>query len=282
MALDGSTSHTVQPTDDSQTLDLSRYSIDPDAPVPIYHQIKGNIRALIEDGHLKAGQALPPERVLAAAYGANRLTLRQAVGELVHEGVLRRQRGVGTFVAEPKLSLDMVGAAGFSDLIAAAGRGRSTRLISLEIVPARVRVARHLELQENDQVWRLQRLRFADGEPFLIETVYLPYARFPSLDEADFDHVSLFETLRRQAGCVPAESEDVLEPVILDEYERELLDTGESTLGLLVEASTRDADGVVFEYSTSIVRGDRSRYVFHTRKMTDDVSVPAGSGLLTR
>ena len=130
MALSGSTSRTAQPTDDTQTLDLSRYSIDPDAPVPIYHQIKGNIRALIEDGHLRPGQALPPERVLAAAYGANRLTLRQAVGELVHEGVLRRQRGVGTFVAEPKLSLDMVGAAGFSDLIAAAGRGRSTRLIS--------------------------------------------------------------------------------------------------------------------------------------------------------
>jgi GntR family transcriptional regulator len=268
--------------DDGETTELARYSIDPTTPIPLYHQIKGNIRALIEDGHLKAGQALPPERVLAASYGANRLTLRQAVGELVHEGVLRRQRGVGTFVSEPKLSLDMVGAAGFTDLIVAAGRGRSTRLISLEIVPARVRVARHLEIDENDQVWRLQRLRFADGEPFLIETVHLPYARFPSLDEADFHHVSLFETLRQQAGCVPAESEDVLEPVILDEYERELLDTGESTLGLLVEATTRDADGVVFEYSTSVVRGDRSRYVFHTHKVTDDATISAGSSLLTR
>jgi GntR family transcriptional regulator len=282
MALERWTTGTMERSGDTRAPDLARYSIDPHAPVPIYHQIKGNIRALIEDGHLKAGQALPPERILAAAYGANRLTLRQAVGELVHEGVLRRQRGVGTFVAEPKVSLDMVGAAGFSDLIAAAGRGRSTRLISLQIVPARVRVARHLEIAENDQVWRLQRLRFADGEPFLIETVYLPYTRFPSLDEADFDHVSLFETLRRQAGCVPAESEDVLEPVILDEYERQLLDTGESTLGLLVEASTRDADGVVFEYSTSVVRGDRSRYVFHTHKLTEDVSAPAGSGPPTR
>ena len=86
-------------------MDLARYAIDPSTPVPIYHQIKVNIRSLIEDGHLKPGDALPPERVLAAAYGANRLTLRQAVGELVHEGVLRRQRGVGTFVAEPKVSL---------------------------------------------------------------------------------------------------------------------------------------------------------------------------------
>jgi GntR family transcriptional regulator len=266
----------------SETSALRRYAIDATTPIPIYHQIKVNIRSLIEDGHLRPGQALPPERLLAAAYGANRLTLRQAVGELVHEGVLRRQRGVGTFVAEPKLSLDMVGAAGFSDLIAAAGLERSTRLISLEIVPARVRVARHLEIVENDQVWRLQRLRLADGEPFLIETVYLPYARFPSLDEADFEHASLFETLRRQAGCLPAESEDVLEPVILDEYERELLDTGESTLGLLVEATTRDADGIVFEYSTSVVRGDRSRYVFHTRTVTDDVAAPAGRGLVSR
>jgi GntR family transcriptional regulator len=164
----------------------------------------------------------------------------------------------------------MVGAAGFSDLIDAAGLERSTRLLSLEIVPARRRIARHLEIAEDADVWRLQRLRFADGEPFMIETVYLPYARFPGLDESDFSRVTLFETLRQRAGCVPAESEDVLEPVILDEYERGLLGTGESSLGLLVEATTRDADGEIFEFSTSVVRGDRSRYVFHTHRVAED------------
>jgi GntR family transcriptional regulator len=244
--------------------------LDPDNAAPLYHQIREGLRSTIEDGLLEPGQMLPPERELSVAYGVNRLTLRQAIGELVYEGLLRREHGVGTFVAEPKLTLQMDLASGFSELVREAGHTRSSQLISLRVVPARVRVADRLDIKEGAPVWRLQRLRLTDDEPFMIETVYLPEDRFPNLDAADLVRDGLYRTLQEQFDCAPAETEDTLEPVFLDAHERDLLRTDDKNLGLLVEATTRDTQGNVFEFSKAVVRGDRSRYVFRSRSILSD------------
>jgi GntR family transcriptional regulator len=118
-------------------------------------------------------------------------------------------------------------------------------------------VADQLHIEEGPAVWRLQRLRFTDDEPFMIETVYLAHERFPDLDEADVVRDGLYRTLRERFGCDPADTEDTLEPVLLDAYERDLLQTDDKTLGLLVEATTRDTQGDVIEFSKSVVRGPR-------------------------
>lgn len=254
------------------------YVLDPDSAAPLYHQIRESLRGAIEDGYLEAGLMLPPERELALTYGVNRLTLRQAVGELVHEGLLRREHGVGTFVARPKVVLRMDLASGFSELVREAGHTRSSRLISLRVVPARVHVADQLDVEEGVEVWRLQRLRLADDEPFMIETVYLAHDRFPDLDEADLVRDGLYRTLRERFGCDLADTEDTLEPVFLDAYERELLDTDDKTLGLLVEATTRDTHGEVVEFSKSVVRGDRSRYVFRSHNVLSDAKAATVQG----
>lgn len=243
------------------------YALDPESVVPLYHQIREDLRSRIEDEFFVPGQILPPERELSQAYGVNRLTLRQAVGELVHEGLLRRERGVGTFVAKPKLTLRMDMASGFSELVRLAGHERSSQLISLGIVPARVRVASRLDIEEGAAVWELRRLRLTDDEPFMIETAYLPHDRFPGLDEADLAREPLYRTLRERFDCVPAETEDTLEPVLLDSYERGLLKADARSLGLLVEATTRDTNGEAVEFSKAVVRGDRSRYVFRSRNV---------------
>lgn len=252
---------------DQQSRTASPYVLDPDSAVPLYHQIRESLRGAIEDGLLEPGQMLPSERELSMTYGVNRLTLRQAIGELVHEGLLRREHGVGTYVAEPKLTLRMDLASGFSELVREAGHSRSSQLISLRVVPARVHVADRLGIEEGASVWRLQRLRLADDEPFMIETVYLLHDRFPGLDEADLVRDGLYRTMRERFKCIPADTEDTLEPVFLDAYERDLLNTDDNTLGLLVEATTRDTQGDVVEFSKSVVRGDRSRYVFRSHNV---------------
>jgi DNA-binding GntR family transcriptional regulator len=70
-------------------------------PIPLHHQLTEQVRALIRDGSLPAGAALPPEPDLADALGISRTTIRQAIAPLVREGLLLRERGRGTFVQEP-------------------------------------------------------------------------------------------------------------------------------------------------------------------------------------
>ena len=247
-----------------------RYTLNPESAAPLYHQIREDLRGKIEDEVLGRGQMLPSERELSLEYGVNRLTLRQAIGELVHEGLLRRVHGVGTFVEEPKVTLHMELAAGFSEVVRQAGHERSSQMISLEVVPARAKIAGLLNVEPGAPTEELHRLRLTDDEPFMIETVFLPHERFPGLDEVDLAQEPLYRTLRERYGCIPAETEDMLEPVFLDAYERGLLKTHDNSLGLLVEATTRDSEGIAFEFSKSIVRGDRSRYLFRSRNVLAD------------
>ena len=75
--------------------------LDPDDPTPLYHQLKEQLRRIAEV--LPSGSTMPSEAELMAATGVSRATIRRAVADLVHEGMLRSERGLGTFVVREKL-----------------------------------------------------------------------------------------------------------------------------------------------------------------------------------
>src|SRR5579883_2549368 len=72
-------------------------------PLPLYYQLKEVLRQQIRSGHLEPHAAIPSEPELVASYHVSRATVRQAMNELVHEGLLYRQHGKGTFVCEPRI-----------------------------------------------------------------------------------------------------------------------------------------------------------------------------------
>ncbi len=241
------------------------FVVDPTSVVPLYHQIKQNLRDLIENEVLPVDHFLPSERELGEYYGVNRLTVRQAMTELVSEGILRRQRGVGTFVAEPKLTQIMGRVMGFSERIREVGREPSSRVISLEVVPASIGVARSLNQEPTELLYKLVRLRCADGEPVMLETAFLPQARFPDLKAVNFFEASLYRVLAEKFDCRIVEADETLEPVIMTGYEVELLGAEPGTPGLLVETLAYDQSGVAVEFGKSVVRGDKSRFYYRIK-----------------
>ena len=88
-------------------------TFDKDVPVPLYYQLKEIIREDIERGRLSPGRSIPSERELVDRYNISRMTVRQAISELVVEGYLYRQRGKGTFVAEPKIKQKLLRLRGY-------------------------------------------------------------------------------------------------------------------------------------------------------------------------
>src|SRR5690348_11072361 len=89
------------------------------ASEPLYAQVARDMAAHVRRGTVTAGQRLPPEPVLAEAYGVNRLTVREALASLTRQGLVRRVQGVGSFVADAPVRL-RVDAAG--DLVEALRR----------------------------------------------------------------------------------------------------------------------------------------------------------------
>ncbi len=246
-------------------LDPKVFLVDARSITPLYYQIKQNLRDLIEGQVLRVDQLLPSERELGAYYGVSRLTVRQAIGELVHEGLLRRERGVGTFVAHPKLTQALGRVVGFSERVRQAGHVPSSRVLALEVLPAPAALARRLYVDEGAPLYKLVRLRCSDGEPVMLETAYLAQARFPGLENVNLAEASLYDTLATLFNCWVVEAEETLEPVIMNSYEVAMLGAEANTPGLLVEVLSFDQQGQVVEVGKSIVRGDKSRYLFHIR-----------------
>jgi GntR family transcriptional regulator len=248
------------------SIDKSWFKINPQSAMPLYYQIKQNLHEIVESGKFSSGDLLPAESEMGEYYGVSRLTVRQAVGELVREGVLVRERGRGTFVARPKTTHSMVRTAGFSERIREAGQIPSSQVLSYEIIPASISVAENLQIAEGALVYKLVRLRSVDGEPQLIETTHLPQAMFPGMENIDFSQVSLYSALAEKFDCLVTAADEVFEPVLVTSYEADLLGTKTKSAALLLEIIAYDQYGNRVEYNKSIVRGDKARLLFHVRR----------------
>src|SRR5512146_1312773 len=133
--------------------------------VPVYIQIRESLRAEITRGDLKRGEQLPSENELAAKYSVSRMTIRESIEDLVDEGLLYRRHGVGTFVAYPHLQRDHTRLTSFFDKAESEGVQVKARLLKLEVIPARPKVAEALDIPVDSPVIRVKTLRFANNVP---------------------------------------------------------------------------------------------------------------------
>lgn len=232
--------------------------INPGSPVPKYYQLKEIIRDMIEQEELGAGEMIPPERELCERYGVSRMTARQAIMELVNEGLLYRVQGLGTFVAEAKVPQDTGRLTSFTQDMRERGMKVSSKVLEVEVDSAGPVVARLLGVDPGDRIVRVRRVRNADGRPMALETSHLLYDVARGVLDVDLSERSLYEELGK-AGVRIAEAEQSYEAVLVNESESEHLGVPVGSPAMLMERLTFDADGRPFEYVKSVYRGDRYR-----------------------
>lgn len=159
---------------------LRAHRAGPASGVSLWRQIADAIRLEIVGGKLEPGDRLDGELALAERFGANRHTVRRALGVLAAEGVLRAEHGRGTFVADARrLSYPIGRRTRFSENLAGQTRERRGQLLSSGIERASARVAEGLGLKPGARVVRLETLSFADGRPLARGSGWLPEQRFP-------------------------------------------------------------------------------------------------------
>ena len=115
-------------------------AINDSAVVPLYQQVKDDIRAAIESGKYKTNEKIPPEPELSAEYSVSRITVRRAVEELCAEGYLVKMQGRGTFVSKPRIHRKFAsgrGTASFTETCKEYGMVPGARLLNRQIVPVR-------------------------------------------------------------------------------------------------------------------------------------------------
>jgi GntR family transcriptional regulator len=227
------------------------------AALPKYYLLKEQILTLIEDA--VPGTLIPTERALAEQYGTSRTTVRQAIGELVAEGRLDRTQGRGTFVAPPKVT-HVRQLTSFTDDAASQGMTASARILDISEVPADTVTAKRLAVEPGAGVHRVERIRLVNGEPLAHETAFLA-GDLPGLAGNVEVRGSLYSALREDYGIRISEVEDTVETKLAGPEEVRLLDVEMGAPMLLVHRLGLDPDGRPVEWTESVFRGDRFRFV---------------------
>ncbi len=233
--------------------------------LPLYRRIEADVRDRIRSGQLGPGAQVETEIELMDRYGVSRATVRQALRDLVAEDLLEIRRGLGTYVTQRRFEHTIGGFYSFSREIERHGLRPGTRVLGLGIEPADEVVAAALGLQPGTPVVALRRLRLAGDDPLVVETSYLPEARFPGLDTVDFSQVRLYDTLNSAYGCRATRARETFEPVLVTADEAALLGKRRGEPALRIERVAFDQDDLPIEFCRSTLRGDRYRYSVELR-----------------
>jgi len=213
---------------------------------------------------LRVGDAIPSERRLTVSLGVSRPTLRQAIDELVREGLLVRRHGSGTYVAEAKIALPLT-MTSFSEDMARRGMRPSSQVLTFEAISAGAKLGQRLRISPADQVWAIRRLPLADEETMAIEFLHVPKRVVPKLRREDLEGHSFYELLRERFGVVVASGVQTIEPTVTSEEEAEMLGVPLHAPAFLFERITESEGGEVVEFVRSVYRGDRYRLVAELR-----------------
>jgi GntR family transcriptional regulator len=225
--------------------------------VPKYYRVKNEILALMAD--LAPGSAVPTERELAERFKTSRTTVRQAIAELVVDGRLERTQGRGTFVAQPKL-MQVRQLTSFSQDLQAQGQRPGSVVLRIDEQPADDEVSANLEVAPGTPIHRVERLRTAADEPIAHEIAHLA-GPLPDLANQLALRGSLYRTLHEAFGIELSSVQDVVETALADPMEASLLGVDTGLPMLLVHRTARDAQGRPVEWTRSVFRGDRFRFV---------------------
>lgn len=232
------------------------------SPIPIYHQLKEILLKKIRTGEWEPGALIPSERELCETYGISRMTARQAITDLVNEGVCYREQGRGTFVSPRKIQQQLQHLSGFTEDIRARGQLPGTKVLVAEMRPANETTADRLHVPVGTSIFCLERLRLADDQPLAIERTHISFKGCELLIDEDFEHNSLYRTLTTKYGVPLVEADQELEAGLASAEDAQLLQIAIGSAVLYTRRTTYTERNQPIEYARSVYCGNK--YIFYT------------------
>ncbi len=241
-----------------------------DSSLPLHFQLRNLLTGMIERGEFRSGSPLPTERELAVRYGVSLAPVRQAILELVREGLLYRVPGQGTFLRE-RATMERVSVlSSFSESMRSKGFDVKVRILRQETVLPPPEVREGLVTNER-RVLRFERLALVQHEPFALLTSFLSLRTFPGLRVEAGHGGSLYRALADEFAVVPARAEMVVGVANCSSRQSGILGLLPGSPCLLSEGTSFDSKDVPVEHFRVLYRSDRIRLRLDTRRSAEDV-----------
>ncbi len=236
-----------------------------DYRTPIYLQLREIIRNKIEEGEYMPGTAIPSENKLAETFGINRITIRNAVDALVHEGILRRVQGKGVFVVGKKSELSVEEHAGFEGKTDRADPRISIREVQKTVREAGNKYANLFDLELEDEIYYIRQLQFINGTESAVEEFFIPKKILPTLDSIKTSVFS-FRDISAFYGIRLKKMTQSLSIVKGSQRIRKLLDVPDEVALLKLECDFYNEEGEIIAHSISNIRSDMQSFTVHLHR----------------
>lgn len=232
---------------------------------PLYKQIAERIKKEIIIGKLKKDDAIPPEIKLSEMYDVSRVTIRQAIGQLVSEDFLYKIRGSGTYVKGEKIEQDIFRLQSFTEEMRQLGKIPSNEILDFHMQEADEVVQEKLRLDDEEKVFFIRRLRYADDEPLILEETYMPVSLFPDLSIEVMRH-SKYAYVENK-GYIIKERQGEVFPFYPTEGLKKVLQLEEHELTLSMNLWAALDNGTIFEYTKLYFRSDKYTFKFVSKRI---------------
>ncbi len=265
--LEGEAGRTDRPAI-AQSTSMAANPEDRSSPLPLWAQVEADLRARVEAGEFADG--FPTDLQLTETYDVSRHTVREAIRHLNTAGLLTRERGRGTVVNRSEFEQSLGALYSLFQSVESTGVEQTSECLRCEQVVEPVAAA-HLELADDAPLVLIERLRLAGGTPLAIDRVWLPQSFAEPLLAVDWSHTAIYAELGRIGAPVPNQGWERLAPIVPEPEDGRRLGLGRGEAAFFLERlGCRDSQPI--EWRTTIIRGDRFRFV-------SDWSAGAPSGL---
>jgi GntR family transcriptional regulator len=232
-------------------------ALDRSSPMPLWAQLELELRRRLDAGEFDS--AFPTDMELTQTYEVSRHTVREAIRHLNRTGVLRRERGRGTVVNRAEFEQPLGTLYSLYRSVEATGVAQTSDVLRLELV-VEEGAAIQLGLEPDTELVFLERLRMAGGSPLAVDRAWLPASFARPLLDVDWRHTALYDELARFGAPVPNQGWERLTPIIPAASDRQLLGLRKSDAAFFLER-LGSHDGTPIEWRTTVIRGDRYRFV---------------------
>jgi len=241
------------------------------SPEPLYRQLADHLESEIRSGRLRPGDRLESEGLLTGRFQVSRITLRQAVAELVRKQLVVRKQGKGTFVTAPAVRHDLRRSHGLLGSLFAQAEGASTRLLRYELRVPPAEAAAMLDLRPDQPALVLDRLYLIGGKPVAVAQGWL----VPEVGALPRTTAKLMSTedMMRQVGIVIASSQVSMRAEAAGAVVGRALEISPRAPVLVLRRTTLGNDGVVKEVGSVWFCSDAYEFVCSTGSLVHTESL---------
>lgn len=226
---------------------------------PLYYQLAEIIIEEIKTKNLKEDDKILTEREYCEKYNLSRATVRQGIAYLEKKGYLYKIQGCGTFVSSRVLKQKLLKFYSFTEEMKKQGKTPESRILSFKEKIAGEKIAQELNLDKEEKIFELVRLRLADEDIYMYEKTYLPVKKFLNFSKKDILNIPLYDVLQKKYNIIFSKATERFSVLSADKKISEALEIDEKSPIIKLQRWTYTGIEKI-EYTISFLRGDKFEF----------------------